>query len=84
MTRTLTRSPTSEGSGVSGPGKGKKGVYADVPVDVADAFRKYAESRGEKFWEALTRAMRREMAYPPPPPVPQPEAPFPDVKKKRK
>lgn len=65
---------------MSGPGKGKKGLYADIPADLAAAFRRYAESRGEKLWVALARAMRREMASPPPPPAPPPpDPPLPPV-----
>lgn len=47
------------------PTKGKKMFAAELPEDLADQFREYARSRGERITAALERAIRREMAYPP-------------------
>jgi hypothetical protein len=47
--------------------KGKAQVATQITEDVLTAFKDYAEGRGETLSAALERAMRREMAYPPPP-----------------
>jgi hypothetical protein len=49
------------------PTKGKEQLATQVSADVLEAFRAYVRERNETMSAALERAMRREMAYPPPP-----------------
>ena len=58
--------------------KGVKGVYVELPPEVLDEAKQFAETRGETFREVVTQALRRHLAYPPPPPPPPaPPLPFP-------
>lgn len=69
---------------VSGPGKGKKGFYVELPEDLAAAFRQFARGRGETLGEATAQAMRRHMAHPPPPAVDPPLPPLPTEESPKK
>ena len=57
--------------------KGKQMFAAELPPELVAAFKAYAQKRGERIAAALERALRREMAYPPPepqlPPLPDGE-----------
>ena len=58
------------------PTKNKTQFATQVDTATLAAYRAFCEQRGEKFTDAIERAMRRDMAYPPPAPeVP----PLPDV-----
>jgi hypothetical protein len=59
--------------------KGKVQFATQVDADLMAAFRAYAAGRGETLTLATERALRREMAYPPPPPVVPPLTPLPDA-----
>lgn len=59
--------------------RGKTMLGAELPDDLVGQFRAYVAARGERIGAALERAIRREMAYPPPPPAPPPLAPLPDA-----
>jgi hypothetical protein len=63
------------------PTKGKAQVGVELPAELVAAARAYALKRGERFSAVMERALRREMAYPPPPVSP---APFPDADPPRK
>lgn len=56
------------------PTKNKSQIATQITTELLDAFRSYAQARGETLSAALERAMRREMTYPPPaeevPPLP--------------
>jgi hypothetical protein len=58
--------------------RGKVQLGTQITAELLDEFKQYAKGRGETFSAALERAMRREMAYPPPPvelaPLPTGEA----------
>ena len=84
MASTLPRSLNSGEIPMSGPGKGKVGLYVEVPPEVAESFKAYAKSRGEKLGEAVARALRREMISPPPPVTDAPFPPMESPKEKRK
>ena len=58
--------------------KGKVMFSAELPAELVEQFREYVRSRGERVSAAAERALRREMAYPPPIPEPQIE-PLPDA-----
>jgi len=53
----------------------------EIDAALRDALDGYKDSRGEKLRAVVERALRREMAYPPPPDKP---APLPDSPAKRK
>jgi hypothetical protein len=56
------------------PTKGKAQLATQIQTALLDEFKQYAMRRGETLSAALERAMKREMAYPPPaadlPPLP--------------
>lgn len=61
------------------PSQGLKGVYVELPPEVIDEAKQFAEKRGESFREVVLAALRRHMAYPPPPPPPPaPPPPLPE------
>lgn len=70
-------STVQRGATMSGPGKGKKGIYGEVPGEIADAIREYAKARGEKLGDVMARSFVREMQNPPPPVVHPPLPPLP-------
>lgn len=72
-------STLQKGVSMSGPGKGKVGFFFECAPELAAAFRAYARGRGEKVAEAAARALRREMANPPPLPTPPPDPPLPPL-----
>ena len=49
----------------------------EIDAALRDALDGYKDSRGEKLRAVVERALRREMAYPPPPdkPAPLPDSP---------
>ena len=58
--------------------KGVKGVYVELPPELIDEAKQFADKRGETFREVVTEALRRHLAYPPPPPPsPAPPPPLP-------
>lgn len=68
------------------PTKGKKMLAVELPEQLVEEFRGYAGERGERVNVAVERALRREMAYPPPLPElePLPDAAPPAKPKGRK
>lgn len=60
------------------PTKGKAQFGTELPAELVEQFREYVRGRGERISQALERAIRREMTYPPPPPILPPLQPFPD------
>ncbi|WP_439625954.1 hypothetical protein [Gemmata sp.] len=68
------------------PVKGTKQVLLELPVELVEEAKGFAQSRSESLKEVVIDALRRHMAYPPPPkpaplppPAPPPPAPFPDA-----
>lgn len=71
---------------MGGPGKGKKGLYVELPESVIEQLREFAKSRGEKVGNVVAQAVARHMASPPPLPgdVPLPPVDSPSKKGKGK
>ena len=69
---------------MGGTAKGMKGFYVELQPALIAAFRDYADGRGETMRDAVARAMRREMANPPPPVVDPPFPPMPELKPKKR
>ena len=68
------------------PTKGTRQFNVELPSDLVDEFRRFAEGRGESVSQHTARALRRHMDSPPPlppsdPPLP-PTGPVPPVEKK--
>ncbi len=70
------------------PTKGAKLVSYELPTELVEHLRAFAEGRGERAKDVVVQALRRHMANPPPPPQvpadpPLPPAPAPAPPQKR-
>jgi hypothetical protein len=52
----------------SRPTKGTRQTNLELPIDVVEAARRFAASRGETLSEVVVTALKRHMANPPPTP----------------
>jgi hypothetical protein len=63
------------------PVEGTKQVLLELPEELVQAAKAFAELRGESFKYVVIEALRRHMAFPPSPPpppaAPPPPEPFP-------
>ena len=50
-------------------------VNAELPVELLDEVKAFAEARGQHIREVIARALRRHLDNPPPPPTPDPPLP---------
>jgi hypothetical protein len=71
----------NRGVPMGGPGKGKKGLYVDLPIPVLERLRQFADERGERLAAVVEQAVVRHMASPPPLPG---DVPLPPVRPKKK